>query len=142
MNRETGVLLTGIFIVALITMSTNSSIGDQQLATAIIRAQTMKIVHHAKPAEVQDEVQAQKIGSITANFGENTKDVDKNNVLSLQQFLSVHGFLNAKYMTGTFGPRTKQGIKDFQIANAITPANGFLGDQTRAKINSMIEAGN
>ncbi len=41
----------------------------------------------------------------------------------------------AQYITGYFGPITKQAVRNFQIQTGITPTSGYFGPLTRAKIN-------
>lgn len=140
MKRETTALLIGFVAVAIIVMNTNTAIGNGQYEAAIIHARTMKIDHAPRRAEVQPQTTVQagvqnSLGTIVANFGENTKNINPNDVRILQTYLAAHGFLKEKYITGEFGPITKQAVKDFQIANNISPATGFVGDQTRALIN-------
>lgn len=69
------------------------------------------------------------------NFGINTKDLNTDEILKLQLFLINNNFLAEKYLTGEFGSITKQAVVDFQNANNISPATGFVGDLTRELIN-------
>jgi|GEM_PF-4351808 len=156
MKRETNALLIGIVAVAFIVMNTNSAIGNGQLEAALINAQNMTIERGPRKADMQASpeiennirniIQADRenkmtvVGTISANFGENTENIDTNNVLILQTYLAANGYLKEKYITGEFGAITKQAVKDFQIANGIDPASGFVGDMTRQKINAAISA--
>ncbi len=143
MTRETNAFLIAIVAVAIIVMNTNSAIGNGRLEAAIAGAQTMHIEHTARTTAQNAQLQSAEQqgvsssqGTITANFGENTKNIDSNNVLILQRYLASHGFLKDKYVTGEFGPITKQAVKNFQAANGILPATGYVGDQTRAIVNA------
>lgn len=145
MKRETYAFLIGIAIIAIIVMNTNTAIGNGQIEAAITQAQMMKINHGPRRADIQNPQvvvsqngmgQTMTSGTITANFGENTQNIDANNVLVLQKYLVAKGFLKEKYVTGEFGPITKQAVKDFQVANNISPATGFVGDLTRQIINN------
>jgi len=57
-------------------------------------------------------------------------------VFTLQDFLQSQGYLNSE-PTGFFGILTRQAVMDFQNANGITPASGYVGPITRAKIKSL-----
>lgn len=60
-------------------------------------------------------------------------------VKKLQEFLISHGFANLipAGATGYFGIQTRGAVAAFQSANRITPAFGFYGQITRAKVESM-----
>jgi len=67
----------------------------------------------------------------------NLKQRDQNNeVKSLQSFLKQKGYLNTE-PTGFFGSLTTKAVIDFQKANNINPAVGYVGSITRAKIQSL-----
>jgi hypothetical protein len=79
--------------------------------------------------------------SFTHDFTVGGKGSD---VKALQQFLNTHGFPVAKSGLGSagnettfFGAGTKAALIKFQKANGITPAAGYFGPKTRAKINSL-----
>lgn len=61
-------------------------------------------------------------------------------VVALQQFLVSKGHLTmpAGVAMGTFGPMTQSAVAAFQSANMISPASGYFGPVTRAKVNSMM----
>jgi parallel beta-helix repeat protein len=68
-----------------------------------------------------------------------------NDVKTLQEFLNTHGFTIASKGAGSpghetklFGSLTKKALVNFQKANDITPAIGFFGPITRAKINMLL----
>lgn len=56
------------------------------------------------------------------------------NVSYLQKYLISKGFLKEGLATGYFGEMTRLSVVDFQLKNNITPASGFVGPKTRAKI--------
>jgi len=65
-------------------------------------------------------------------------------VKALQQFLNTHGFQVSLAGVGspgnettTFGPATTAALAKFQSANSISPAVGYFGPITLAKINSL-----
>ena len=67
----------------------------------------------------------------------NLKERDQSNeVKSLQSFLKQKGYLNTE-PTGFFGTLTTKAVIAFQKANNITPAVGYVGSVTRAKIQSL-----
>ncbi len=58
-------------------------------------------------------------------------------VTSLQNFLMGHGQTIPAGATGYFGSQTQAALAGFQAANAISPAVGYFGPITRAKVNGM-----
>lgn len=56
------------------------------------------------------------------------------NISYLQSYLITKGYLKEGLSTGYFGEMTKQAIVDFQKKNNISPASGYVGPKTRAKI--------
>ena len=75
---------------------------------------------------------------LTNNVGYGTTDANTsggNAVSILQDFLSVHGYLNTS-PTGFFGHLTMSAVESFQSANGISPT-GYVGPLTRAKIQSI-----
>lgn len=73
----------------------------------------------------------------TYTFDKNLKQGDKGpDVQKLQQFLIVQGFLN-RTTTDYFGPATKRALIAYQKTFHLVPANGFLGQKTRAYINNL-----
>lgn len=65
-------------------------------------------------------------------------------VKALQQFLNANGFQVSASGAGSpgnesmyFGPATRAALAKFQAANGISPAVGYFGPLTRAKVNSM-----
>lgn len=75
---------------------------------------------------------------LIGNFESNTYfGMYSNEVKKLQIFLSSQRvfFYN---VTGFFGLKTYQAVRQFQIDNQITPSSGFCGPITRTKINSII----
>jgi peptidoglycan hydrolase-like protein with peptidoglycan-binding domain len=59
-----------------------------------------------------------------------------NDVTMLQRALTSGGFLAPGYITGYFGPITRQAVIDFQSAHGISPI-GFVGPLTRTAIESV-----
>jgi peptidoglycan hydrolase-like protein with peptidoglycan-binding domain len=139
MKRETYALIFGAIFISVIVMSTNNALGDYRIEAALIEARSFYVppkVHNAKPV-VPD---VQQTMTLSTTFGANTKDVNPNDVLTLQQFLVAKGYLNQKYVTGEFGPLTQEAVRNFQKANGIAPATGFVGELTIQKINEMSAA--
>lgn len=66
----------------------------------------------------------------------------KADILSLQHFLIAKGYLSSDSATGYFGSATLKAVITFQNAYGITPAQGFVGAITRAKIMSVSCGGN
>lgn len=61
-------------------------------------------------------------------------------VKKLQEFLISHGYANIipAGATGYFGGQTRAALAAFQSANGISPAVGYFGPITRAKVNLII----
>ncbi len=62
-------------------------------------------------------------------------------VTSLQNFLIMKGFSIPAGATGYFGAQTQAALAAFQSANSITPAVGYYGPLTAAKVGSMMGGG-
>ncbi|MSR71578.1 MAG: hypothetical protein EXS50_02855 [Candidatus Taylorbacteria bacterium] len=60
-------------------------------------------------------------------------------VTKLQEFLISHGYVSLipAGATGYFGGQTRAALAAFQIANGISPAVGYFGPITKAKVASM-----
>jgi murein L,D-transpeptidase YcbB/YkuD len=80
-----------------------------------------------------DSIAIQKISQLLSFDKTNSQ----NDVIALQSFLERKGFLEQKYITGTFGPQTKKAVMLFQKKYGIE-VTGSIGIQTRAKINNLI----
>ncbi len=61
-------------------------------------------------------------------------------VVALQNWLSANGYLTmpAGVAMGNFGQLTKSAVAAFQARSGITPAAGYFGPATRAKLNAMV----
>jgi hypothetical protein len=59
-------------------------------------------------------------------------------VATLQNFLKSKGYLVIDSVTQYFGLQTARALARWQAANGISPAVGYLGPLTRAKINSIL----
>ena len=57
-------------------------------------------------------------------------------VTALQNWLISKGFAISAGATGYFGAQTKASLAAYQAANAISPAAGYFGPVTRAKVNA------
>ena len=71
--------------------------------------------------------------AIDLNYG----STRKTDILTLQRVLNRDCFLETKYVTGIYGPRTLQAVKDFQIAKGI-PVTGMVSGATLAKVNELL----
>lgn len=58
-------------------------------------------------------------------------------VTALQNFLMSHGQTIAAGATGYFGTQTQAALAAWQAANGVSPAAGYFGPITRAKVNGM-----
>lgn len=76
------------------------------------------------------------------DLSENTNA--QRDVLSLQAALALAGVYppagktkNNCGLTGFFGPCTREAVRFFQAQYGITPAEGFVGEKTRARLHSL-----
>lgn len=76
-------------------------------------------------------------GSFTRNLTLGSTGAD---VTALQNFLVSKGHLvmPAGVQMGTFGPLTQAALAKYQMANGISPASGYFGPITMAKVNSQM----
>ncbi len=81
------------------------------------------------------------------NDFERNKEIS-GDTLSLQAGLILEGVYpppgedkNDCSLTGYFGPCTEKSVKAFQEKYAISPAEGFVGEKTRTKLNELYYAG-
>ena len=58
-------------------------------------------------------------------------------VTALQNWLIGKGFAISAGATGYFGAQTKAALASWQAANGVSPAAGYFGPITRAKVNGM-----
>lgn len=72
--------------------------------------------------------------TFTMNLMVGSKGAD---VTALQNWLIKQGMSIPAGATGTFGPQTKAALAAWQAANGVSPASGFFGPITRAKVNAM-----
>jgi hypothetical protein len=66
--------------------------------------------------------------------------VNDADVFSLQKFLASVG-VYAGPITGNFFSLTREGVKNFQEKEGITPVAGYFGPKTRAKVNDILSSG-
>lgn len=59
-------------------------------------------------------------------------------VTALQQWLIARGYSIPAGATGYFGAQTQSAVAAYQRANGITPAAGYFGPVTRAKVNATV----
>ncbi len=77
--------------------------------------------------------------SFTTNirYGSDDAHAGHTDVSDLQNFLSDQGFFDRTYLgSGHFGPMTMRAVQKYQSAHGV-PATGFVGQLTRASINSI-----
>ncbi len=88
-------------------------------------------------------LQAQINGSaVTASFNADlTIGSTGSDVTRLQTWLMGKGFSIPAGATGYFGVQTRAAVAAYQAANGITPAVGYFGPITRARVNATVGTG-
>jgi len=108
------------------TTTTSSTLSASQVATL-----------EAQIASLQAQLAAAQGTSASVTFSRNlTIGSTGADVTALQTWLISKGFTIAAGATGYFGSETRAAVAAYQSANGITPAVGYFGPITRAKVNA------
>lgn len=142
MNREYYALILGCTAVVTLAIALNIESSNRNYASVITAVESMKSVKHLKPLTTisvptitKTEPTKTTLSLLSSIFGIGSNN--KSDVLTLQTFLSQHGYLDSKDVVGIFGPKTVEAVKKFQNDNNL-PMTGFVGTLTREKINFLI----
>ena len=141
----------GVAVIALVTIVSVSGIAPAVAQTpAELQAQINTLMAQITALQAQLAVGAPATPAPVAvfNFTRNlTVGSTGEDVKALQQFLNAQGFAVAATGAGSagnestaFGPRTQAALARFQGANNISPALGFFGPVTRARIATVAPA--
>ena len=88
------------------------------------------------------DANASECVSLKNNLRLRSRDASTNGeVTILQRFLQSGGYLSVE-PDGNFGPLTLQAVIAFQVANGISPANGYIGRNNRNIISSLTGCNN
>jgi len=138
----------GVAVIALVTIVSVSGITPVVAQTP---AEALQVQINTLLAQIAT-LQGQLGGGVTTpapapafNFTRNlTVGSTGEDVRALQQFLNARGFTVAATGPGSignestrFGPRTQAALARFQSANNVSPARGFFGPLTRARIATV-----
>ncbi|MEK7635140.1 MAG: peptidoglycan-binding domain-containing protein [Patescibacteria group bacterium] len=129
-------LFAGAVGVAMVLGVASPMIASAQTA-AELTAQINSLL--AMIAQLQSQIAGGASSAAATTF---TKDLTVGStgaeVSALQSFLVSKGFLTmpAGVAMGTFGPLTKSALVAYQTSAGITPAAGYFGPITRAKVNA------
>ena len=107
------------------------------ISLSTVLAQTIVTSSDIDTSDMSDSASSCTV--ITSNISyKNRKYNNKEDVLSLQDFLNGKGYLSSDSMTGFFGRVTEKAVATFQKDYGLvaTPA-GFVGQGTRAKIKLL-----
>ncbi|MBP6948537.1 MAG: peptidoglycan-binding protein [Candidatus Pacebacteria bacterium] len=107
------------------------------ISLSTVLAQTIVTSSDVDVSDISDSSSSCTV--ITSNISyKNRKYNNKEDVLSLQDFLNDKGYLSSDSITGFFGRATEKAVATFQKDYGLvaTPA-GFVGQGTRAKIKSL-----
>ncbi len=103
--------------------------------TSDLQAQIASLL--AQIASLQAQLGGSQTTTVSVTFSKDLTVGSKGaDVTALQTWLIKKGFTIAAGATGTFGPQTKAALAAYQAANGISPASGFFGPITRAKVNA------
>jgi len=123
-------------VMLLIPVAQAQSTADLQTQIAALLAQIQQL---------QAQLTAQQGGAAATTFTRNlTVGSTGSDVKALQQFLNSHGAQIAASGAGSpgsestyFGSLTKAALGKWQAANGVSPAAGYFGPVTRAKVNAL-----
>ena len=144
-NTRTAKFAAGFVGVAMTVSAFLPSVAGAQ-STADLQAQIAALL--AQIVQLQAQLGTQTSGSTSTGYTFNTnlqvgsKGTD---VMNLQKVLNMSadtrvastGAGSPGMETSTFGPATRAAVIKFQTKYGISPAAGFVGPLTRAKLNSM-----
>ncbi len=92
----------------------------------------------AQIATLQAQIGGGASAGASVNFSNNlTVGSTGADVSALQKWLISKGHVIAAGATGTFGAQTKAALMAYQASAGISPAAGYFGPITRAKVNAM-----
>lgn len=129
------------------TTSTASKLFVAFVATAMLFTLSYTPAKAATAAELQAQIDAllAQISGMTSGGGSSscaqftmdlTMGASGAEVTALQNFLIGKGHAIAAGATGYFGGQTQAALSAYQSANGISPAAGYFGPITRAKVNA------
>ncbi|MFA6365232.1 MAG: peptidoglycan-binding protein [Candidatus Paceibacterota bacterium] len=120
--------------IAIVTIASLS--GPVFAQTADLQAQIAALL--AQIQTLQAQLGSQSASTSSYNFAKNLTLGSKGaDVKALQSFLISKGHLVIAAPTELFGPMTKAAVIAWQKAEGISPAAGYFGAISRAKVNSM-----
>jgi peptidoglycan hydrolase-like protein with peptidoglycan-binding domain len=112
--------------------SRRALITPQSLPTSIEGLQTLLTQLQQQLANLLANTPASNNNPITRDIQLNDQGED---VRTLQQLLISKGYAIPAGVTGFFGTQTQQALIKFQQDNNITPAQGYYGPVTSARLN-------
>ena len=122
----------------------------EEPVTTSRRSSGRRVTPQSQPETVIEVVETESLNNLPTNVSSN-ESIDRErrakalsvdlafgmrgeSVVVLQEYLILKGFLAQGLATGYFGPLTRNAVIEFQKANNVTPAVGFVGPLTRLKI--------
>lgn len=121
--------------LGLVAMSFVSAVPAKADTTSDLQAQIQSLL--AQIASLQAQLGTSGSTSASVTF---TRDLTigstGSDVTALQNWLITKGFAISAGATGYFGSQTQAALAAYQAANGITPAAGYFGPVTRAKVNA------
>ena len=142
MDRKTTKSLIGAFVGMTLVLSLVVGVGSAKALTASELLNLLIAAGVVAPDKVAAAQAALGATTVSVTSGYNfTKDLTigakGDDVTALQNLLIQGGYPISAGATGYFGAQTKAALVKFQLANGISPAAGYFGSITRAKIASM-----
>lgn len=140
LTLTTAVWLSGA--AAVMPVASAQSAADLQAQIAALLAQINSLQAQLGTSPSSAPAGSSVSCSLTRNLTVGSSGED---VKCLQQWLNANGYQVSASGAGspgnetmTFGPATRAAVAKFQAANGISPAAGYFGPLTRAKIASMV----
>jgi peptidoglycan hydrolase-like protein with peptidoglycan-binding domain len=140
----TAALITILALGGLSPLGTRAQVTTSQMSTAELTEQINSLL--ATIAALQAQLATMQPGGGVSTATKLTSDLTVGSrgteVVSLQDFLEVNKFLVMPpgVAKGTFGTLTRSAVAAYQSARGISPAAGYFGPLTRARVNNEIAA--
>lgn len=145
MSKFSNKIVSAALTLVMASMVMMSAPAVNAQSTADLQAQISALLAQIAQLQAQLNQGGTSSGTACYSFSRSlTTGMTGSDVKDLQVFLNGRGYVVASSGAGSvgnestyFGALTKAAVAKFQAANAISPAVGYFGPVTRAKVNSM-----